>query len=45
MGLFGENGDWWPGCFLPESSVMDVRGKVKVGEVHSKPFRMACVLR
>ena len=21
MGLFEENGDWWLGCFLPESSV------------------------
>ena len=21
MGLFEENGDWWPGCFLPESIV------------------------
>ena len=41
MGLFQENGDWWPGCFLPKSTVyMDVSGEVKIGEVCS--FRVVC---
>ena len=44
MGLSGKKGIGGRAASFLKAVYMDVNGEVKVGEVHSKPFRVACGL-